>query len=68
MAKKIHIVYGPDGKILAASASKNLPMPARIQGVTVDEFEVPSKFQDKEMHEYIPLVAVDVQARKLKEK
>jgi hypothetical protein len=66
MATNIHIVYGPDGTILAASKSERLPMPGHVQGVTVDKFEVPSKFHDKEIHEYIPHLVVDVEARKLR--
>jgi len=68
MAKMIHIVHGDDGKIIAASESKNPPRPMHMHGLTVGEFEVPAKFKDKRMHEYIPLLVVDVAARHLREK
>jgi len=65
---KIHIVYDDDGKIIAASESKNPPRPQNMHGAMVSEFEVPAKFGDKKMHEHIPLLTVDVKARQLKEK
>ncbi|SDI55105.1 hypothetical protein SAMN04487926_11912 [Paraburkholderia steynii] len=68
MVKNIYVAYGPDGTILAASGSKHPSIPGRTEGVVVDEFEVPSKFHSKDMHEYIPHVVVDVRARKLREK
>ncbi len=82
---KIYIVYSDDGKIIAASTSKNPARPVygydgkimgltgsknppeRIHGVTVGEFEVPAKFRDRKMHEYLPLLVVDVRERRLKE-
>jgi hypothetical protein len=68
MPKMIHIVHGDDGKIIAASESKNPPRPRHIPGLTVGEFEVPAKFLDKKMHEYIPLLVVDIAARHLRER
>jgi len=69
MPKKIiHVVHDHDGKILAASESKNPPRPKDIQGVKVAELEVPAKFEDKKMNEYIPLLVVDIKAGHLKEK
>jgi hypothetical protein len=65
---KIHIVYGADGAILSASESKNPPRPAKVHGVKVGEFEVPGKFKDKKMHEYLPFLVVDAKAHHLKEK
>lgn len=83
---KIYIAYGSDGKIIAASGSKNLARPVyddggkvmtvtkpqkppeKTRGVTEGEFEVPAKFANKKIHEYIPLLVVDVATRQLKEK
>jgi hypothetical protein len=69
MPKKIHIVHGDDGKILAASEAKNPPRPRDIP-VKVGEFEVPTKFEGKKMHEYMHLLVVDTKAHphRLKEK
>jgi hypothetical protein len=39
-----------------------------MQGLTVGEFELPAKFKDKKMNEYVPLLVVDVAARHLREK
>jgi hypothetical protein len=64
----IHIVHGSDGQIIAASESKNPPRPMHVHGLTVGEFEVPAKFKDKKMNEYVPLLVVDVAARHLREK
>jgi hypothetical protein len=63
MAKILHIV-----QIIAASESKNPPRPVQHHGMAAGEFEVPAKFADKKMHEYIPLLTVDIAARRLKEK
>ena len=68
MTKTVHVTYGPDGKIYAASESMPPPRPAHVQGVTVGEFEVPTKFATKKLHEYIPHLAVEVETRRLKEK
>jgi|HubBroStandDraft_6_1064221.scaffolds.fasta_scaffold28202_4 hypothetical protein len=68
MPKMIHIVHGDDGKIIAASESRNPPRPLHMQGLTVGEFELPAKFKDKKMNEYVPLLVVDVAARHLREK
>jgi hypothetical protein len=65
---KIHITHGHDGKIIAASESKNHARPVHEEGLTKGEFEVPAKFADKKMHEYVHLLAVDVAGRRLKEK
>jgi hypothetical protein len=68
MAKILHIVHRDDGEIIAASESKNPPRPVQNQGMTVGAFEVPAKFADKKMHEYVPRMMVDVSAGRLKEK
>jgi hypothetical protein len=66
--KTIHIVHDRDGKIIAASESKNPPRPRHMPGVKVVEFEVPTKFVGKKMQEYIPLLTVDIKGGRLKEK
>ena len=68
MAKTLHVVHGENGQIIAASESKNPPRPVHHHGLTVSELEVPAKFADKKMREYIPLLVVDVAARRLKER
>jgi hypothetical protein len=67
MAKIVHIAHSHDGKILAASESRNPPRPTHVQGVVLGEFEVPTKFVDRRINEYIPLLMVDVKAHCLKE-
>jgi hypothetical protein len=68
MANIIHIAYGPDGTIFAASESKNVPRPVNKDGVRVGEFEVPTKFGGMKMLEYLPHLVVDVAAGRLNEK
>jgi hypothetical protein len=68
MAKTIYIVYGHDGKIIAASESKNHARPTNMANVKVAEFEIPAKFEGKKLHEYIPHLMVDPKAKNLKEK
>ncbi len=80
---KIYIVHDHEGKILAASEFENHGRPlhhegkiasgARVRpemrpGVRVGEFEIPAKFVEKKMHEYIPLLKVDITTQRLKEK
>jgi len=65
---KIYIVHDHEGKIISASESKNHGRPAHMTGLTQSEFEVPVKFKDKKMREYISLLKVDVAARHLKER
>ena len=65
---KVHIVYGADGRIYAASASQNPARPANVQDVMEGEFDVPAKYADTKIHEYIDKLEVDVEARRLREK
>ena len=67
MSKMVHILYGDNGEIISASESKKTARPAHTS-VKVGEFEVPVKFTQKKIHEYIPLLVVDTTASRLKEK
>jgi hypothetical protein len=67
MAKKIHIVYDHDGKIIVASESKNHAKLTNMANLKMAEFEIPAKFEGKKMHEYIPHLMVDPKASNLKE-
>jgi hypothetical protein len=68
MAKKLHVAYDAEGRIISASDSTSrLPLPAESKGVQVGEFEVPSKFHDRKAREYAHLLKVDVKAGHLKE-
>jgi len=64
----IHIVHDADGKIIAASESANPPRPMARHDLQVGEFEIPAKFNDKKMREYITVLEVDIKGRHLKEK
>jgi hypothetical protein len=68
MPKLLYVVHRDDGEIIAASESKNPARPVQHHGMKVSELEVPGKFVDKKMHEYLPLLVVDVAGRRLKEK
>lgn len=73
MPTTIHVTYDENGKIIAAVAATSPgeqagPRPTAGPGVSVGQFEVPAKFADKQLIEYVERLRVDAAAHRLVEK
>jgi hypothetical protein len=69
MAKKLHVAYDAEGRIISASeTTSKLPLPEKKEGIKTGEFGVPSKFHNQKAREYVHLLSVDVKGAQLKEK
>jgi hypothetical protein len=61
---RLHVAYDRHGRILAA-AQEDADQPAEMSGVTVTELDVPAEFEGAEPHEFLHLLDVDVDQRRL---
>ncbi|CAN7724229.1 hypothetical protein [Paraburkholderia hospita] len=69
MAKKLHVAYDAEGRVISASDSTSkLPLPEKMAGVKTGEFEIPSKFHKQKAREFVHMLSVDVKGAQLKEK
>jgi hypothetical protein len=59
---KLSVVYDRDGTILAASVIESSDQPGAHYQLA-DDLEVPPDFRELELHEFLPLVRVDVANR-----
>jgi hypothetical protein len=61
---KVYVAYNEGGRILAA-AEQGADQPAEMPGVTVAELDVPAEFENAEPMEFMHLLQVDVEGRRL---